>query len=326
MKRSSILKLFVFTGLLFAAFSCTKNNEDNEPRLALPNAGNFRNLRAKALKNLEQIKTFKAEEGIVFTSVKGTRLQISGGCLQDQSGNPVTGDVTLSFVEIYDRADMALTNKPTMGRDANGNKLPMVTGGEFNIEVKQADKILKSGCPFSLNVPASNTGGLDNEMVLWNGAIDDNGNLVWNEADPKGRDRANPDEKTASYNVLAGSFGWTNVDRFYSDPRPKTQIKVAVPEGYDNSNAGVYLAYEDQPGMLAQLDTYNSAEKYFSEHYGFVPVGLNVHVIFISESDGDVALAIKPVTITSNATVTIASSDILKTKHDTAKNAVSNIR
>src|SRR5690606_15987683 len=104
---------------------------------------------------------------------------------------------------------------------------------------------------FTVSVPASNTGALDSEMKLWEGNIDEDGNLAWEE---KNRDGAQGKEagmgantQTARYDIWDSEFGWANVDRFYNDPRPKTQIKVTVPSGYNNENSGVYLAYEGEP-------------------------------------------------------------------------------
>src|SRR5690606_19272008 len=174
---STTLKLLAIAGLMLAAISCKRDHEPAH-NLALPKAENVKDLRARALKDITQTAHFKAEEGITFTSAKGAILRINGNCLQDPSNHAVAGEVVLSFVEIYDRTNMVVTHKPTMGVDENGNKLPMITGGEFNIEVKKGDEILRSGCPFSLIVPTENTGGLDADMVLWKGVIDDNGDLA----------------------------------------------------------------------------------------------------------------------------------------------------
>lgn len=92
-------------------------------------------------------------------------------------------------------------------------------------------------------VPAALTDGPDNAMTLWTGVVDDRGELAWKEA--KGADgKGGVQGEGNNYYVTFGNFGWTNVDRFYSDPRPKTSILVDVPEGYDNTNSTVYLSYD----------------------------------------------------------------------------------
>lgn len=310
MKTLSTIKLFAVASLLFINISCKKEQETM--RFATPNAANFKSLRNKALHDLTQNKTFKAEDGIVFTSTKGTTVTIYASCLEDASGNPITGEVQLSFVEIYDKGNMVITNKPVMGRNQDGDLLPLVTGGEFDIRIMQGNKNLKPRCSYNVTVPANLTGDLDYGMILWQGNINADGNLEWDNGDNAGGQEQGlrVDEKTNSYNIWNGQFGWTNVDRFYSHTGPKTQIKVVVPSAYNNENSAVYLAYEDQPNLLAQLDTYNQAEKFFSEHYGFVPVGIKLHVIFTSESNGSIAYAIKEVTITDNSVINISESEL----------------
>jgi hypothetical protein len=310
MKTLSTIKLFAVASLLFINISCKKEQETM--RFAAPNAANFKSLRNKALHDLTQNKTFNAEDGIVFTSTKGTTVTIHASCLEDADGTPITGEVQLSFVEIYDKGNMVITNKPVMGRNQDGDLLPLVTGGEFDIRITQGNKILKPRCSYNVSVPANLTGDLDYGMILWQGNINADGNLEWDNGDNAGGQEQGlrADEKTNSYNIWNGQFGWTNVDRFYSHTGPKTQIKVVVPSAYNNENAAVYLAYEDQPNLLAQLDTYNQAEKFFSEHYGFVPVGIKLHVIFTSESNGSIAYAIKEVTVADNSVIHISESEL----------------
>ena len=306
-----------FTTGLIAMICCaavfTTSCKDDKENLGIapPSAAKFQALREQALKDLTQTKTFKAEDGISFTSEKGATVTIHGGCLQDQNNSPVTGDVQLSFIEIYDRGNMVATNKPVMGMDGSGNKLPLVTGGEYNLTVEQGGEGLTLGCPVQVSIPAANTGGMDGDMILWTGVINEDGNLEFEEVKEAGQGgglRAN--EQNASYDIWSGEFGWANVDRFYSDPRPKTQIKVHVPAPYNNENSGVFLAYQGEPNVLAQLDTYDNTERFFSEHYGFVPIGMTLHVIFVSESNDNLIYAIKEATVVANGAITIQESDL----------------
>ena len=111
------------------------------------------------------------------------------------------------------------------------------------------------------------------------------------------------------YYPLLNNFGWTNVDRFYSDPNPKTTILVSAPTGYGNQNSAVYLHYDGLGNGLAQLDTYDDDTDLFSEHYGQVPIGLACHIIFITEDNGQWRYAIKSVTITANAIYSFTLSE-----------------
>lgn len=303
---SRLAALILCSSLLFT--SC-KNDTALDNLKNTPTAAAFKALRATALADITQHKTFEAADGVTFTSAKGAVVTIAPNCIQTAAGDAATGTATLSFVEMYDRGNMVLTNKSLMCKDSNGDLLPLVTEGQYNLRLTQGTNNLKSGCYFNITVPAVHTGGIDNDMKLWTGTVDENDNIIWDE-NKGGKEGLGINDISTSYNIWDNTFGWTNIDRFYADTRPKTKIKVAVPTGYNNTNAAVYPAYEGEPKVLAQLDVYNTADKYFSEHYGFIPVDMNVHLIFVSENNGSVAYTIKKVKIAANAIISIADAEI----------------
>lgn len=291
-----LLTAFVFT-------SCTKSDDAN---LVIPTTAEaFNAIQEEALESITQNFQFNAEDGsTTFTSQNGVTITINGSCLT-KNGDAVTGAVDLEFVEIFDKATMLMTNKPTMGLLPNGDKALLISGGEFYVNATQNGLPLETTCDFQLIVPTALTGGTDNDMILWNGTIDENGNLAWKEDDRDGAAQGGLFVEGNNYYAFIGDFGWSNVDRFYNDPRPKTTILVDVPEGYNNTNSAVYLSYDGEDSGLANLDTYDTTSGLFSEHYGQIPVGLECHVIFISEENGNWKYAIKPVTIVENGIITI---------------------
>ncbi len=196
---------------------------------------------------------------------------------------------------------MAPTNKPTMGLKPNGDKAMLITGGEFYIEVRKNGVLLDAGCTFQLVVPGDNTGGVDPEMILWNGIIDDNGDLTWDPIEENGTGQQRIYVENESYFVFIHDFGWTNIDKFYSDTREKTTMRVKAPEGFNYANSAVYLSYDGEPNALAQLDTFDSETGIFSEHYGQIPIGLEVHLIFVTADGDNWRYAIQGVTIAENA-------------------------
>lgn len=58
---------------------------------------------------------------VTLTSAKGVKLNINGDCLT-KNGNPVTGEVNIEYIELFDKGNMLVTNKPTMGLTADGKK------------------------------------------------------------------------------------------------------------------------------------------------------------------------------------------------------------
>lgn len=294
------LILLALFGLLIT--SCSKDDGDGIEPLPDPvdnvaSALEFNNLRDDALNNHIEQTTFNAEDGIIFTSNDGAAFEISPNCLT-RDGDLATGPVELTFIDLYEKGDMATTNKPTMGYKENGDKAPLVTGGEFFVEIRQDGELLDLGCNFRITVPVALTGGIDPDMVLWNGIIDDDGDLTWEEVDDD--IQAGVFAEGDFYRVFNGEFGWTNIDKFYGDPRPKTTLKVEVPAGFKMENSAVYLSYDGEPHMLAKLDIFKENGNYFTEHYGQIPLGIEAHLVFLTAQDDEWRYAIKGVTIAEN--------------------------
>lgn len=303
----TILGTLLLTAVLFS--SCSKNSDDADIIIrATPEE--FSNLNDDALAGITQTFQFNAEDGNVsFTSDKGVDIYLNGSCLT-QNGSAVSGQVDIEFVELFDKGTMLTTNKPTMGMLPNGDKALLISGGEFFIEATQNGVILETTCSIQLGIPADLTGGIDNDMIMWNGTINEDGDLAWEEDN---RDGANGQggvfAEGNQYYAFLSDFGWSNVDRFYNDPRPKTTILVDVPEGYNNTNCSVFLSYDGEDTGLANLDTYNEGTGLFSEHYGQIPIGLECHVIFVTEEAGDWKYAIKSATIIENDVISITDGD-----------------
>ncbi|MBB4800604.1 hypothetical protein HNP37_000643 [Flavobacterium nitrogenifigens] len=298
-------------GLLILAmttFASCDNTDGDDIKLSPPTAAAFKSISEKGVKRNTQNFTMTAGNGVVtLTSAKGVKLYINGDCLT-KNGNAVTGQVDIEFIELFDKGNMLVTNKPTMGIMPDGKKNLLISGGEFFIKATQGGVELKTSCSLSMIVPTALTDGYDNLMTLWTGVIDEDGELAWKDA--RGADgKGGVQGEGNNYYVTFGNFGWTNVDRFYSDPRPKTTILVDVPEGYNNTNSAVYLSYDGEgTNALAKLDTY-TAEGLFSEHYGQIPVGLACHIIFATEDNGNWRYAIKGVTTTANAVYTFTLAE-----------------
>jgi len=291
--------------------SCeTKDDGDNDfdNAIDIATAQEFKNIKDTALANLTQNFTFNADDGnITLTSANGVQININGNCLT-LNGNPVTGQVQLEYVELFEKGNMLTTNKPTMGTLPNGDKTLLISGGEFFIEATQNGSALDTTCGLQLIIPASLTGGADPLMSLWEGEIDAEDNLTWDEVEDATGQGGVFVEGSEYYGLLQG-FGWSNVDRFYSDPRPKTLIQVQAPIGYNFTNSAVYLSYDGEDSGLAALDTYDGTLNLFSEHYGQIPIGLECHVIFVTEDNGVWRYAIKPVTIVANDIITFTMDD-----------------
>ncbi len=304
--------------LVVAPFLMTNCSDDDNStsipseEITPPTSQEFNELRNAALQSLTQNYTVAIESGVAsFTSENGVEVYISTafGCFTIE-GEQVEGEVQIEFIELFNKANLLTTNIATMGRHTNGDLEMLVTGGAFYINVTQDGQPIDEGhCGVSMQVPTSLTGGVDYDMILWHGNFDENGNLVWDEVNAQAGQGGEMGINDDNYSFWTSQFGWTNVDRFYNDPRPKTTILVDVPEGYDNTNSSVYISYDGELG-LARLDTYDSETGYFSEHYGLIPIGLECHIIFVSEYEGEWVYAIKPITIVEDDVIEILLSDL----------------
>lgn len=291
MKYSTLL-ILVFTLTIMGAYGCSDDSPTNpNPSVTPPTAQAFNALRDVAMDSRTQSAQFNAEDSFDFTSENGVDLHIPAGCLVS-NGQPASGSAKLEYVEIFDRANMVVTNKPTMGLTPEGSKKLLISGGEFFINVFQNGEKLEMNCNnVLLKVPGDLTGGADEDMTLWEGATDENGNLAWESV---------PNDifvEISTYFAFLNNFGFANVDRFRYDPRPKTTLQVQPPAGYNQDNADVYLSYDGEENALAGLDTFDEETALFTEHYGEVPIGLEMHVIFVTEHNGQYRYAIQGATV-----------------------------
>lgn len=293
--------------LSLALFTSCETNDDVDIITSnpLPSAQDFTNIKQQALENQTQNFQFDGNDGnITLTSTKGVQININTNCLT-LNGSPVTGTIDLEYVELFEKGTMLSTNKPTMGTLPNGDKAMLLSGGEFFLEATQNGATIDVNCSMQLTVPNSLTGGPDPAMTLWNGTIDAEDNLTWDEVEDA-TGQGGVFVEGGEYYAFIGEFGWTNIDRFYNDPRPKTLIQAQAPIGYNFTNSAMYLSYDGEDTGLAALDTYDGTLNLFSEHYGQIPIGLECHVIFATEDNGIWRYAIKAVTIAANDIITFS--------------------
>ena len=294
--------ILFMTTILFT--SCERiegiDNDCDGDCIAPATAEEFSNLKTEALEALTQNFKFNVEDGsTTFTSLAGVDITINGNCLK-LNDEAVTGEVDIEYIELFDKGNMLITNKPTMGVNDAGDKALLISGGEFLINATQNGEVLKTTCSIRILVPSNLTGDVDSDMLLWEGNIDADDNLAWEVAEGRG-DQGGVFTEGEQYFAFLQQFGWSNIDRFYSDPRDKTTILVEAPFGYDYTNSAIYLSYDGEDTGLAALDTFEDG--LFSEHYGQIPIGLECHIIFVTEDDDNWKYAIKEVTIVEDETI-----------------------
>lgn len=276
-----------------------------------PDAAALTNLFHEGVNERTQDFTINAATGGNITGAMGTVVKFPSNAFQKLNGEAVSGSVDIKLIEIYDRSTMLFTKRHTNGKNADSKIETLVSGGEFYVNATQDGAQLKLVSGYNIIAPTANTGEIDQAMGLFDGVetcVGDDCDVVWQKNNDRGIEvgefQTTGGVHTA-YFCFQSHFGWTNIDRWFNDPRPKTTIFVDVPEGYDNSNCAVFIAYEGEPTALGRFDRYDADKKMFTEHYGLIPIGTKIHVILISVIEGSVHFAIKSATVTENQVVTI---------------------
>ncbi|WP_413512374.1 hypothetical protein [Myroides odoratus] len=348
MKRSFqiAVSLTVLLGVL-GLVSCSSDDNKSEPNppeqgIEVPTSTEFSQLRTNVLDNEKQYTKTTVDEngGFGFVSKKGVKVRVTSlGALTDWAE---PGDeVECTFIELYDKGVMALANRPTMGiypnRDESGyfeivkdeygristegHRAFIITGGEFYFDIKLKGKQV-TNYNIAMEVPVKNTRGFQEDMLVWQGNVNEKDDLTFTEI-PIQTEMGflNGDETNGNYefflngwNELPSEIGWSNIDKYSVVEGEKTQFFVKVPQGYNYSNAAIYLGVKNEEG-LAHLDVFlNHPEigDVFTEHYGWVPIGLEGYVFFISvdPTTKKVVYAIKDIKVVKNQVVVIKAEDL----------------
>ena len=313
-KSSTTLKnpfrtLLVVLGLALAFTSCEKEDNIN-PTEEQPNG---QALSDRFIENRqENIQNFvvSGSAGGTIQGVLGTAITIPANSL-GLNGQPVTGDIDIKLIEIYNKSDMLLNNLPTNGRKPNSDIEMLKSGGEFFIKATQNGNDLEILSPIQLQSRPIDFADVDSEMKLFNNWCDPTNNdcddleeeFVWQEDEftQVGMGEVQTADGWSSvYLVDLSEFGWTNLDRWYNYDGELTTLNIDVPEGYNGNNCEVYLSYDGEDSGLARMDVFDEQIGMFTEHYGNIPVGLDVHIILVAEINGVLHYAIQGTNITQN--------------------------
>ncbi|MBE0424093.1 MAG: hypothetical protein IBX66_09170 [Lutibacter sp.] len=317
---NGILKNVMALSLIAIFASCDNNNDDFVDLQPQPDgvalAARFNNNRADAVEEF----ALDAATGGVITGTQGTQIAFQPNSF-GLNGTPVTGNVTVRLVEIYDKASMLLKNRSTLGQRANGDKEALKSAGEFFVDAVQGTNKLALLVMASVTSRPIAPQDLDGGMQIFRaGGNDDCDGLDatcdWVETDedrngendkPGVRDGQGAAGLFVTYNYNIGNFGWTNLDKWISFTGPKTEIFVDVPDGFNQDNCAVYLSYDGEPTALARMDVWNTDVEMFTEHYGLIPIGLAVHIIMVAEINGQLNYAIQGTTVVDNHIEVISS-------------------
>lgn len=248
-------------------------------------------------------QTFGVEANAPFTVVGdgGTTLSSADGDWRNSDGDRVEGEVRITLIEVFNKADMILLDKATSGVTEDGTAIDaLISGGEIFVKATIGGQEVELNGALRVEVP---TDVADYDMIKFVEADVPGDDLLWVVADDPAMDVEEREGEGAEgdyvtgYDILPGEWGWSNIDKWASDPCAKTDIFVEVPAGHNPTNTEVYLSYDGDPGRLANFDMWDSSVDMFTEHYGQICIGLDCHFVAVTNIGGSLEYAIQGATI-----------------------------
>ncbi|PJJ59558.1 hypothetical protein [Hymenobacter chitinivorans] len=166
-----------------------------------------------------------------FTSLKGTRITIPANAFT-KYGQPVTAPLELAFREVFSRADMVLSNMPTIA----GGQLLESAGEVYLRAAKDTAVRMTPGAKLVLQVPTPATASRDSMSLFvggWGGGTTSTC-FEWTlnrdtGASSRPLNGGNSNLVTVSSTLYNAGLNWLNCDKFYTNPNPTTTVKVTVP-------------------------------------------------------------------------------------------------
>ena len=273
MKRIKISMLAIMGCAMLAVVSCKKDNPTPAPQGAVPSLSALKDFYSGNRADAVQLFTIASGSNQTITGSKGTMITFNANSFETMSGAPVTGNVQVELIEIFNKKDMILMNVPTMGNTVLGTA-PLISGGEFRIKVKQngQELRLKAGMNYTVIAPAVN--GFDPNMDIFYGE-ENSDTITWNQADSSAIwGQGN------QYYALFDSLNWVNLDYFMNSGGPQTLVRTQLPSGFNNQNCSLFISV-DGTNTIASVWNYENGMFTTAPSYT-LPIGMNVHFVAIA--------------------------------------------
>ena len=293
---------------IIVSYSCTKeyhdvpNQNSNSGNNGSSGGGNtitkyatlgeFYAVNGVKLQNL----SVDATTGGVLTTPAGTQLMFYPNTFVTLDDQPVTGDVTIQFKEIYLKSDMLLSDMPTM---LTGGA-PLKSGGEFWIKAASNGVPVKIAPGYSIMV-SQPLNGLPYDVDMDAFVAEPNGNWI-----PASNAQVmDTGTNYTSYLTYIHEFitpedsgTWVNCDNpsFFS---AYTQAELTLHPDFNVTGyfLDMYLIFMDI-NTVVHIYALNGNFVYSNS-----PVGLNCTAVAVGIKDSALYSSFTPITIGSNMTV-----------------------
>lgn len=320
MKRTSIY-LSIFAAAVLAV-ACKKDIADFENTYP-GSTGSTGGLSTALQQNGPQTLTvtFNASSGMSFMGYSGTKVFIPANAFVYPNQQPVTGNVTVTLLEAYNRKDMVCS-----GGFTTANGLPIVSGGEVFMRATQNNVELdynQSAQPMRVLFPTNNP-STEMELFLADniGSGDDFDRVdssMWITTDctfvqlPPGPP---PPPPPYYYEVYTMQLGWTNCDYFMSSSGDLSAFTISVPPMFDNLNSMVIITYDNYSSVTSVYNYDAGTHAFNSGTYYKLPVGMGVKFIIMSEINGQLYWGEQPATIVDQHVTSLIPQPVTRAEFD----------
>jgi outer membrane protein assembly factor BamB len=242
-----------------------------------------------------------------FTTPQGTKVTIPANAFKTQSGQAVTGNVTIEFKDIYRKSDMLLSNKPTI---TLGGK-PLKSGGEFFIKGlwDNSALVLNSGKQIAIEQPASLTGGLDTFNIMQPFTLQDTfgmGGWVLSITDSIRYAASSYIYNLYKFNAPEENGSWLNCDnQSFFNGFPITSLTLRqIDDPGTASDTQVFLIFKNITTTvkvsMANIGTFP---------YSYAPQGLECTLVAFEVKNDKLYSSFVPIKITTNLKVNFSLSE-----------------
>ena len=303
MKKTFFKKLTQTTiaifAIMLATLSCKKDNDTIiAPKEIYTSVADFYKQNGVQSQNF----TVNAATGGSFTTAKGTIIRVPANAFINNMGNLITGNVNIEFKDIYSKADMLLSDKPTITSWGT----PLKSAGEFFITAKvNGNAIRLNGVnPIEVVQPAKEA--VDTLMQPFVANIDSakNGGFAWGNGGQFGNVRDSVNSYIFSLYTFKSpidSGTWCNSDnQYFFNNYPQTVLTLHPIDAVDSFRTDVFLVFKTVNSMIHVYKDFSNPQNFT---YYYAPVGLQCTVVAIGIKNGVLYSSFTPTTITANQTI-----------------------
>lgn len=281
------------------------------------NSNTYSSLHDFFVKNGVQKQTYSinSSAGGMFTTPHGTKVIIPPYAFRTESGNSVSGNITIEFKDIYTKSEMLLSNVPSMMNSG----WPLKSGGEFFIKALSSNTalLLDSNSVITVQQPTNDADSL--MMPFVNANPQDTNDVSWqvNQFNDVYYSASNYIYSLYSFNAPASSGTWCNSDNSsYFSNYTQTPLSVTVGDMSNYQEIQVFLVFKNVNSMV---HIYYSNSMF---SYMYAPLGLECTVVSIGLNNGKIYSAFVPLTISTNQVISVSLTETSDANFTSALNAL----